>query len=169
MTCRPIIVERIAERRLLFGQKMHASAQIQPGPRNIRGGKIDTMNVLFRWLLIPAIAVLFASCAEPQKPQPPTMAAASGSSFNQVGKVAFYEGQPCTSQIVFVFRGGKSTSVPMAAPIRQSKIMTDAARRNRSVHVSGRWRRSKEKGCAYLEVTQVEMEKSFWVRTFGNQ
>jgi hypothetical protein len=127
------------------------------------------MNVLFRWLSIPAIAVVFASCAEPQKPQPFAIAAASGSSFNQVGKVAFYEGQPCTSQIMFVFRAGKSPSVPMAAPMRQTKILTDAAHRNRSVHVSGRWRRSKEKGCAYVEVTQIEMERSFWVRTFGNQ
>ena len=120
------------------------------------------MNVLFRWLLIAAIAVVFASCAEPRKPQPPAIAAASGSSFNQVGKVAFYEGQPCTPQIMFVFRASKSAVVPMAAPMRETKILSEAANRHRSVHVSGRWRRSKATGCAYVEVAQAEMQKSFW-------
>jgi hypothetical protein len=126
------------------------------------------MNALFRRLSVPALALLFASCAESQKRQPTTIAATTGSSFNQVGKVAFYAGQPCTSRIMFVFRAGKSTSVPMAAPMQQTKILSDAAHRNRSVHVSGRWRRSKENGCAYVEVIQAEMEKSFWVKTFGD-
>jgi len=70
---------------------------------------------------------------------------------------------------MFVFRAGKSSSIPMAASMQQTKILSDAAHHNRRVHVSGRWRRGKPTGCAYVDVTQVEMEKSFWVRTFGNQ
>jgi hypothetical protein len=46
--------------------------------------------------------------------------------------------------------------------MRETKILTEAAHRHRSVQVSGRWRRSKASGCAYVEVTQAEMQKSFW-------
>lgn len=120
------------------------------------------MNLLSRSLSMLVIAVLLASCAEPQKARPAMKAAPSGSSFSQVGKVTFYRGQPCTSQIMFVFDEGRSVSIPLAAPMRESKILTDAARRNRGVRVSGRWRHSKQPGCAYVEVTHVEMQRLFW-------
>jgi hypothetical protein len=120
------------------------------------------VNARLRYLSIFAIAILLASCAEPLKPPPATSAAAAGTRFNQVGKVAFYEGEPCTSQVMFVFRAGRSNSIPMAAPMRETRILTDAAHRNRSVHVSGKWRRSKQSGCAYVEVTDAEVQKSFW-------
>jgi hypothetical protein len=120
------------------------------------------MNSALRSLSILAIAVVFASCAQPQKPLPPVTAAASGTSFNQVGKIAFYQGQPCTSQIMFVFDAGRSSSIPIAAPMRETKILTDAARHKRSVRVSGKWRRSKQAGCNYVEVTRAEMQKLFW-------
>jgi len=120
------------------------------------------VNARLRYLSILAIAILLASCAEPLKPPPLVAAAAAGTRFNQVGKVTFYEGEPCTSQIMFVFHSGRSSSIPMAAPMRQTKILTDAARRKRSVRVSGKWRRSKQPGCAYVEVTDAEMQKSFW-------
>jgi len=63
---------------------------------------------------------------------------------------------------MFVFHGGRSTSVSIAAPFHVSKILTDAARDHKTVHVSGKWRRGKAPGCNYVEVTQVEMQRSFW-------
>jgi hypothetical protein len=120
------------------------------------------MNSALRSSLILAVAIVLASCAEPQKALPTTAAAVSGTSFNQVGKVAFYQGQPCASQIMFVFQAGRSRSIPMAAPMGQTRILSDAAHRNRSVHVSGKWRRGKQPGCAYVEVTRVEVEKWLW-------
>jgi hypothetical protein len=113
-------------------------------------------------LSILVIAVVLASCAEPQKARPAMKAAPSGSSFSRVGKVTFYQGQPCTSQIMFVFGEGSSASIPLAASMRETKILTDAAQRSRRVRVSGKWRRSKQPGCAYVEVTQVEMQRLFW-------
>jgi hypothetical protein len=106
-----------------------------------------------------AISLAFASCAGPQKVSPPAIAATAGASFDQIGKVAFYVGQPCTSQIMFLFRAGKSPSIPMAARARETKILTDAAQRRRPVHVSGKWRRGKAPGCGYVEATQVEVQK----------
>ena len=50
----------------------------------------------------------------------------------------------------------------MAAPFRQSKILTAAAKDHRSVRVFGRWRRGKAPDCYYVEATQVEVQKSFW-------
>jgi hypothetical protein len=64
---------------------------------------------------------------------------------------------------MFVFHAPKSGAIPMAASMRETKILSDAAHRNRSVHVSGRWRQSKQAGCAYVEVRQVELQKGlFW-------
>jgi hypothetical protein len=120
------------------------------------------MNLLLRPLSLLAIAVVLASCAEPQKTRPAMRAAPSGTTFNQVGKVTFYQGQPCTSQIMFLFGEGRSASIPLAASMRETKILTDAAHRNRRVRVSGKWRHSKQRDCAYVEVTQVEMQKLFW-------
>jgi hypothetical protein len=102
---------------------------------------------------------------------PKVVAASAGSAFDEVGKVTLYVGQPCTSQIVFVFHAAKSTTIEMAAPFHESKILTDAAHRHRTVHVSGRWRPTKQAGCTYVEVTQVEVEKTFWEKlrgTFGS-
>jgi len=120
---------------------------------------------LLRSLSILAVAILFASCGEPERPQPAAIRAqpfrATGD-FDEVGKVSLFEGESCASQIMFVFHGGRSTSVSIAAPFHVSKILTDAARDHKTVHVSGKWRRGKAPGCNYVEVTQVEMQRSFW-------
>ena len=63
---------------------------------------------------------------------------------------------------MFVFHSGRSTSISLAAPFLQSKILTDAAHDHRSVRVFGRWRRGKAPGCYYVEATQVEVQKSLW-------
>jgi hypothetical protein len=115
------------------------------------------------WLL--AIALMLVGCGEPEKPRAATTstgAATAGSSFNQVGKVSLYPGESCASQIMFVFHSARSTSISLAAPFRESKILTDAAHDHRSVRVFGRWRRGKAPDCHYVEATQVEVQKSFW-------
>jgi hypothetical protein len=121
------------------------------------------MNSLLRSFSILAIAILFASCAEPARRAGPVKAVPAGSPFDQVGKVTLYAGQPCTSQIMFVFRAGRSTSaIWLAAPMHETKILIDAAKRQRRVHVWGKWRRTKQAGCSYVEVRQLELQKLFW-------
>jgi hypothetical protein len=113
-----------------------------------------------------AIALMLAACGEPEKPRAATAtnanAAPAGASFNQVGKVSLYPGESCASQIMFLFHSGRSTSISLAAPFRESKILTDAAHDHRNVRVSGRWRRGKAPDCYYVEATRVEVQKSFW-------
>jgi len=113
------------------------------------------------WLL--AIAFVLAGCGEPEKPRAATTnagATRAGSSFDQVGKVSLYPGESCASQIMFVFHPGRSTSISLAAPMRETKILTDAAHDRHSVRVLGKWRRGKAPGCYYVEATQVEVQKS---------
>src|SRR5438270_9966336 len=117
------------------------------------------------FLSISAIAFVLASCGEPERPKAPTTSVTAtpiGGSFNQVGKVSLYPGESCASQIMFVFHSGRSTSILLAAPFHESKILTDAAHDHRSVRVVGKWRRGKAPDCSYVEATQVEMQKSFW-------
>jgi hypothetical protein len=113
-----------------------------------------------------ALALTLAGCGEPEKPQRTAVTAQPfrfGGDFNEVGKVSFLQGESCASQIVFVFHGARSTSVSMAAPFRVSKILTEAARDHKTVHVSGKWRRGKAPGCSYVEATQAQaIQKSFW-------
>ena len=116
------------------------------------------------FLSISAIAFVLAGCGEPEKPRAATTNAnaAPVGTFNQVGKVSLYPGESCASQIMFVFHSGRSTSISLAAPFRESKILSDAAHDHRSVNVSGRWRRGRTPDCYYVEATQVEVQKSFW-------
>ncbi len=112
-----------------------------------------------------ATAFVLASCGEPEKPRTAAINANAtpvGSSFDQVGKVGLYLGESCTSQIMFVFHSGRSTSISLAAPFRVSRILTDAAHDYKTVHVWGKWRRGKTAGCSYVEAAQVEVQKSFW-------
>src|SRR5438309_11209286 len=112
-----------------------------------------------------AIALVIASCGEPERPKPVAISVSAGrggGQFDQVGKVSLYPGESCTSQIMFVFHSGRSTSISLAAPFRESKILTDAVNEHRSVRVFGRWRRGKVPGCYYVEATQVEVQESLW-------
>ncbi|HET9856227.1 MAG TPA: hypothetical protein VFP99_00185 [Chthoniobacterales bacterium] len=117
------------------------------------------------FLSLSAIVFVLSGCGEPEKPKPVAIsagAARTGSSFDQVGKVSLYPGESCASQIMFVFHSGRSTSISLAAPFHESKILTDAAHDHRTVHVWGKWRRGKAAGCSYVEATHVEVRKSFW-------
>jgi len=115
-------------------------------------------------LSILAVAMALVSCGEPEKPQRTAVIGQPfrfGGDFNEVGKISFFQGESCASQIMFVFHSERSTSVSMAAPFHVSKILTDAAHQHRTVRVSGKWRRGKP-GCDYVEATQAEVQKSFW-------
>ena len=128
-------------------------------------GSIKRMNSLRYLVFSFVIAITLASCGEPERANPAaigTSGARAGSDLDQVGKVSLYPGESCASQIMFVFHSGRSTSISLAAPFRESKILTDAAHDHRSVRVWGKWRRGKAPGCYYVEATQVEVQKSFW-------
>jgi hypothetical protein len=110
-------------------------------------------------LLIAAAALAgMAGCAEVKKPAAQAKAMAAGLRFDQVGRVSLYAGEPCTTQIMFQFHGAGST-VWLGAPMWETKILTDAANKNRRVHVSGKWRRGGEPNCSYVEVTSAELTK----------
>jgi len=104
-----------------------------------------------------------ASCAQPIKPGPMERSAVSGSRFDAIGNVTLHPGQPCASQIMFDFRRGRSAPIVwLAAPMRESTILTNAANHRIRVHIVGKWRRGKASGCNYVEATQVEVQKSAW-------
>ncbi len=110
-------------------------------------------------LLIAAAALAgMAGCAEVKKPAAQAKAMAAGLRFDEVGRVSLYVSEPCTTQIMFEFHGARST-VWLAAPMWETKILTDAANKNRRVHISGKWRRGGESNCSYVEVTSAELTK----------
>jgi hypothetical protein len=126
---------------------------------------INSMNLIRHSVFWFGIALLLASCGEPERPKPAAIsapAARGGGAFDEIGKVSLYPGESCASQIMFVFHSGRSTSISLAAPMRQSKILTDAVHHHRSVRVLGRWRRGKAPGCYYVEATQVEAQEARW-------
>src|SRR5438445_10396654 len=99
-----------------------------------------------------------AGCAQVKKPATHVKAAAIGSRFDQVGRVTLYAGEPCTLQIMFDFHGRGST-VWLAAPMWETKILTEAANENQRVHISGKWRRGGQSNCSYVEGTGVELSR----------
>ena len=110
-------------------------------------------------LLIAGVALAgMVGCAQMKKPAAQIRAMPAGLRFDKVGSVTLYTGEPCTPQIMFDFHGAGST-VSLAAPMHQTKILTDAAKKNRRVHISGKWRRSGQSNCSYVEVTSVEVTR----------
>jgi hypothetical protein len=103
---------------------------------------------------IAVAVVALTSCAQPTKLAAPAKTSSTGSRISGVGRVTMHGGQPCTSQIMFDFRitGARST-VQVAAPMHESKLLTEAANRNRRVRIWGTWRH--RDGCDYVEVTKV--------------
>jgi len=124
---------------------------------------MENPAVMFRVLInsrfllpILVLAALLAGCAEPRKPEAVARGRLLGGSFASYGAVAFHQGQPCASQIMFDFRGARST-VWLAAPMRETRLLTEAANCNCPVRVSGAWRQGLDRGCSYVEVRSVEM------------
>jgi len=109
------------------------------------------LNVLVAAGLLAGIA----GCAQIKRPAAQTKAAALGSRFDQIGWVSLYGGEPCAPQIMFDFHGTRS-AVSLAAPRRETEILTNAAKKNRRVHVLGKWRRGGQSNCSYVEVTSAE-------------
>lgn len=99
-----------------------------------------------------------AGCAQVKKPAAQVKAAAVGLRFDQVGRVTLFAGEPCTPQIMFDFHGAGSTAW-LAAPMRETKILTDAVKKNRRVHISGKWRHGGQPNCSYVDVTSVEVTR----------
>ena len=109
-------------------------------------------------LFIAGAVLAGIGCAQIKTPVAQMKAAPAGSRFDQIGRVSLYAGEPCTTQIMFDFQSAGST-IRLGAPMRETKILTDAAKRNRRVHVSGKWRRGGQSNCSYVEVTTVEITK----------
>ena len=99
-----------------------------------------------------------AGCAQIKKPVAQARAMPGGLRFEQIGRVSLYSGEPCASPIMFDFHGAGST-VWLAAPMRETKILTDAAKGNRRVHISGKWRRGGQPNCSYVEVSNVDLAR----------
>jgi hypothetical protein len=117
------------------------------------------MRLRLRSFHVVAVSAVLAGCAEPRKPAAVEKASLTGSRFDGVGKVMFHAGQPCASQIMFDFRMPSSNTVWLAAPIGETKTLTEAADRKRRVRISGKWRRGRQIGCSYVEVTKVDLLK----------
>jgi hypothetical protein len=113
---------------------------------------------LLHWFIAGAALAGMAGCAQVKKPAAQVKAAAVGSRFDQVGWVTLHAGEPCTSQIMFDFHRVGST-VWLAAPRLETEILTDAAKKNRGVHISGKWRRGGQSKCSYVEVTSAELTR----------
>jgi hypothetical protein len=128
--------------------------------RNYAQNKTDfgMKNLLSKSLFAGIALAGMAGCAQIKKPAPQMRAAAVGSRFDQVGRVSLYAGEPCTPQIMFDFHATQST-VSLAAPMRETKILTDAANKSQRVHISGRWRRGGESNCSYVQVTSAELTR----------
>ena len=117
------------------------------------------MKKLLSNCIIGAAALAgIAGCAQIKKPVPQARAAPTGLRFDQVGSVALFPGEPCTPQIMFNFRSAGST-VWLGAPKHETKILTEAARNNQRVHISGKWRRGGQSNCSYVEVTSAEVTR----------
>ena len=112
-------------------------------------------DLLLTFLVAGTALAGMQGCAQIKRPAVQVKAAAVGSPFNQSGWVSLYAGQPCAPQIMFDFHGTRSM-VSLAAPRRETEILTDAAKKNRRVHVLGKWRRGGQSNCSYVEVTSAE-------------
>jgi len=119
---------------------------------------VDMKKLLPSWVILVAALAGMAGCAQIKKPGAQLRAMPTGVRFDKVGSVTLYAGEPCTPQIMFDFHGAGST-VWLAAPMHETKILTDAAKKNRRVHISGKWRRGGQSNCSYVEVTSAEVTR----------
>ena len=115
-------------------------------------------NLIFNLAVAGAVLAGMAGCAQTKKPAPQVRAMPTGLRFDQVGRVTLYAGEPCTTQIMFDFHGAGST-VWLGAPMAETKTLTDAANKNRRVHILGKWRRGGQSNCSYVEVTSAELTR----------
>jgi hypothetical protein len=115
-------------------------------------------KLLLSWVIAGAALAEMAGCAQIKKPSAQVRAVPTGVHFDQVGSVTLYPGEPCTPQIMFNFQSAAST-VRLGAPKQETKILTEAAKNNQRVHISGKWRRGGQPNCSYVEVTSAEVTR----------
>jgi len=113
---------------------------------------------LSSWVIAGAALAGMAGCAQIKKPAAQARAVPAGLRFDQFGSVTLYPGEPCTPQIMFNFRSAGST-VWLGAPKHETKVLTEAAKSNRRVHIAGKWRRGGQSNCSYVEVTSAEVTR----------
>jgi hypothetical protein len=116
--------------------------------------KSNLLNLLIAGTALAGIA----GCAQIKKPAVQARAVPTGLRFDQVGSVTLFPGEPCTPQIMFNFRSAGST-VWLGARKNETKTLTEAAKNNRQVHISGKWRRGGLSNCSYVEVTSAELTR----------
>ena len=119
---------------------------------------VDMKNLFLTWVIAAAALAGIAGCAQIKKPAAQARAVPTGLRFDQVGSVTLFPGEPCTPQIMFNFRSAGST-VWLGARKNETKILTEAAKNNRRVHISGKWRRGGLSNCSYVEVTSVDLTR----------
>src|SRR6185295_10163677 len=119
---------------------------------------VDMKNLFLTWVIAAAALAGIAGCAQIKKPAAQARAVPTGLRFDQIGSVTMFPGEPCTPQIMFNFRSAGST-VWLGAPKHETKILTEAAKNNRSVHISGKWRHGGQSNCSYVEVTSAEVTR----------
>jgi len=115
-------------------------------------------NLIFNFFVAATVLAGMAGCAQTKKPVPQVRAMPTGLRFDQVGRVTLFAGQPCAPQIMFDFHGAGST-VWLGAPMAETKTLTDAANKNRRVHILGKWQRGGQSNCSYVEVTSAELTR----------
>jgi hypothetical protein len=117
------------------------------------------MNKLLLTCVIGGAALTgMAGCAQIKKPAAQVRAVPAGVRFDKIGSVTLFPGEPCTPQIMFNFRSAGST-VWLGAPKHETKILTEAAKNNQRVHISGKWRHGGQSNCSYVEVTSAEVTR----------
>jgi hypothetical protein len=119
---------------------------------------VDMNKQLLSWVIAAVALTGMAGCAQIKKPAVQVRAVPASVRFDQVGSVTLFPGEPCTPQIMFNFRSAGST-VWLGAPKHETKILTEAAKTNRRVHISGKWRRGGQSNCSYVEVTSAEVTR----------
>ena len=119
---------------------------------------VDMKKLLLIWFIAGAALAGMVGCAQIKKPAAQARAVPTGVRFDQVGSVTLYPGEPCTPQIMFDFHGSGST-VWLGAPKHETKTLTEAAKNNQRVHISGKWRRGGQSNCSYVEVTSAEVPR----------
>ena len=112
----------------------------------------------FYWVAIGVLGLLGGATAM-AAPTPPWTVPSRSTHFEAVGRVTLHPGQPCTPQVMFDFRG--KTIISLAAPKRETAVLTEAARHHRRMRVTGNWRHVKGGACSFVEVTRAVPEKGF--------
>lgn len=110
-----------------------------------------------KFILFVAVLLATTGCAESKQKTKPSASIAPTSSthFEGIGSVTLHQGQPCAPQIMFDFHAGFGETVELAAGFKDSRTLTEAARRRTRLRVSGTWRRTTA-GCRFVEVTGVQ-------------